>query len=528
MPPARNKKGESNKISRYLLDEQLSEQPISVIFRATDEKTGEPVFLVTLRPEAATSDLADRFLRRSETAAQLKHDNILPVLDYGTDEKRPYAVLPYRPGQFLVNDPAFLAGAAAADKSQVLKALELVKQLAAALSSAHPTGLIHHDLRPENIYLDSAGKPFLLDLVIPPTPAAPTAAAAAHPRELDYQSPEQQAGKTLSGRSNVFSLGILLYRLLAGKLPPLPVSEWDIFEHKGVARETPLQELHPDLTQATYTAVQDSLWQKEWSRYETAADQQKALEKAITAEAAPLPPPPPAWLKFVRRLIQPKTLKMIVPAFIVLVLLILLLVWGRGRARRNQALQPTPDVMVLPAGEATVELPPPSAAATETEPVPEMEFLPTATQPPTATFSPPETAVASPSPESPPTETAQPEPALTVNATATANPTEAISCVPSPPFGWVRYAIQANDSLSAIGQATNTTVEQLQEVNCLDSTLLSVGQEIWVRFVPNATATPTAVPETAVIASPTAPAKEPPAQNATSTPPPEPTTLPQP
>jgi serine/threonine protein kinase len=118
----------------------------------------------------------------------------------------------------------------------------------------------------------------LLDLVVPPTPPPPASAATEGPSQLDYRSPEQLAGKTLSGRSNVFSLGVLLYRLLAGQLPPLPVSEWDIFEHKGTAREMPLNELRPGLTEATYTAVRDSIWQKEWSRYETAADQQKALE----------------------------------------------------------------------------------------------------------------------------------------------------------------------------------------------------------------------------------------------------------
>jgi serine/threonine protein kinase len=291
MPPVKNKKSDLNQISHYSLQAQLVDQAISTIYQATDENTGKPVFLVTLRPEAVTGDLPDRFLRRAETAAQLTHETILPVIEHGMVEKRPYAILPFQVGHFLAEHPLFAAAPDPADRNHVLRAIELVKQLAAGLAAAHPTGLFHHDLRPENIFIDANGKPLLLDLVVPPTPPPPAVAAAEGPSQLDYRSPEQLAGKTLSGRSNIFSLGVLLYRLLAGQLPPLPVSEWDIFEHKGTAREMPLNELRPGLTEATYTAVRDSIWQKEWSRYETAADQEKSLEQALAAESAPPPPP---------------------------------------------------------------------------------------------------------------------------------------------------------------------------------------------------------------------------------------------
>ena len=96
----------------------------------------------------------------------------------------------------------------------------------------------------------------MLDLVVPPTPSAASQNSSEPPAELDYQSPEQLSGKTLSGRSNIFSLGVLLYRLLAGRKPALPVSEWDIFEYKGIAREEPLDKVRSDLTRATYEAVQ--------------------------------------------------------------------------------------------------------------------------------------------------------------------------------------------------------------------------------------------------------------------------------
>ena len=523
MPPVKNKKSDLNQISHYSLQEVLVEQPFTVIYRATDEKTGKTVFLVTLRPEAVTGDLPDRFLRRAETAAQLAHENILPISDHGTAEKRPYAVFPYHEGQFLADHPLLTATPDPANHDHVLRAIELVKQLAAGLAAAHPTGLFHHDLRPENIFVDATGQPLLLDLVVPPTPPPPAPAATEGPSQLDYRSPEQLAGKTLSGRSNVFSLGILLYRLLAGQLPPLPVSEWDIFEHKGTARELPLNELRPGLTEATYTAVRDSIWQKEWSRYETAADQQKALELALAAESAPPPPPLPAWRLLARRVSQPKILKIVVPAFVVLVLLLLVMLWARGGARQRGAAAPTPESGLLPGATELLEPASPTAAATEAEEMQEAEAQPllSATAPPTPTPT-ATTAPATPT-ELPPSATTAPDPTSTeptqpIN-TSTSEPTEVANCVPSPPFGWVLYTIQASDSLSAIGQATNTTVQQLQEVNCLEGTLLSVGQQIWVPFSPVATNTP--VPPTAVPGSPTSP---PPGPNPTSPPPPIPPT----
>ena len=145
MPPVKNKKSDLNQISHYSLQEQLVEQAVSAIYRATDEKTGSTVFLVTLRSEAVTGDLPDRFLRRAETAAQLEHDNILPVLDYGAVEKRPYATFPYHEGRFLANHPDFLATPDPDDKSQVVKAIDLVQQLAAARrpGSEHDRSVTH-------------------------------------------------------------------------------------------------------------------------------------------------------------------------------------------------------------------------------------------------------------------------------------------------------------------------------------------------------------------------------------------------
>lgn len=489
MASTHNKQESDNQISHYTLNDLLIEQQVSAVYLAQDGKNGDAVFLLTLQPEAAKSnDLSERFLRRAETLSQLQHESILPLLDYGQDGKRPYAIMPYCSGQFLA---AKLADSPnpPEGKTEVITNLNLVKQLAGGLSVTHPNGLIHHDLRPENIYIDDAGQPYFLDLAVPPTPPVATHVEEAPPSELDFQSPEQQAGKALSGRSNVFSLGVLLYRLLAGQNPALPTSEWDIFEHKGMARERPLTQVRSDLTPETYTAVQDSIWQKEWSRYETVEAQIEAIDRAVTAESAPPPLPPSAWVKLLNQVRQANLRRFLIPAAVLLFLLIVAMMFLRGRANRQRNTTPTPDGTTLPQEgapaetDATSETPEVTGdeeadvesetilpiEATETpikEPIPTVTAVPpTATAIPTATLAP------------------TVEPTIVQTATPSPEPTEE-ACVPSPPFGWVRYSIQSNDSLSSLGQTTNTTVEQIIEANCLDSILLSIGQEIWLPPLP--------------------------------------------
>ena len=496
MSPAQAKRDSENKISRYLLKELLVEQAVGAIYLAQDEASGEAVFLVTLQPDAAkSSDLLDRFLRRAETIAQLNHETILPLQDYGVDGKRPFAVMPYQPGQFLAEQLETNPPIEPDDKTTVIQSLTLVKQIASGLSVAHPTGLIHHNLRPENIYLDASGNPYLIDLVVPPGMSAASQIEPEPPSELDYQSPEQLAGKTLSGRSNIFSLGILLYRLLAGRRPPLPVSEWDIFEHKGVAREVPLIQVRPGLTSATYLAVQDSIWQKEWSRFETIDAQIKAFDRAIKQESAPPPPPPPSWLTALTWLRQPKTLKIFVPGMILLFLLMLALLFIRNRSNQNQPEieEPVPGTAVFSVEDNSVMLAtpevetPPSINSPATRPLDGSEASLEVEEVPTATAI--ETAAASPAPTETavsttlPTQTITPSPTTQASNTPTSEPTQS-SCVPSPPFGWVRYNIQPNDSLSSLGQATNATVAQLQQVNGLDTILLSIDQPIWLPSSP--------------------------------------------
>ena len=283
---ARDKENLSGQqIGNYEIESHIAARKASDLFLARDVKLERPVFLEVLRTTAEEDEnLAARFRRRMETVSQLKEPSIGVVSDLDiTDDGFPYAVIDYFPGVTLADKLADLR------RNQttlpVIEALELGKQLARALGVAHTAGLIHHDLRPENIMLREDGAPVLIDLGLPIVldPASPGVNGAEN-EMLDYAAPEELEGKALTRRSNIYSFGVILYELLAGHRPKLPVLPFDIFPQANMPKEEPLEEARPGLAGETYRLVRNCLWRQEWSRFETTDELITAIETAIFAE----------------------------------------------------------------------------------------------------------------------------------------------------------------------------------------------------------------------------------------------------
>ncbi len=272
-------------IGNYEIESHIAARKASDLFLARDVKLERLVFLEVLRTTAEEDEnLAARFRRRMETVSQLKDPSIAVVSDLDiTDDGFPYAVIDYFPGTTLADRLAELNRAQG--PMPVIEALELARQLAQALGVAHAAGLIHHDLRPENIMLREDGAPVLIDLGLPIVldPAAPGVNGAAS-EMLDYASPEELEGKGITRRSNIYSFGVILYELLSGHRPKLPVLPFDIFPQANMPKEEPLEEARPGLAGETYRLVRNCLWRQEWSRFETADELITAIETAIFAE----------------------------------------------------------------------------------------------------------------------------------------------------------------------------------------------------------------------------------------------------
>jgi eukaryotic-like serine/threonine-protein kinase len=290
-------------LSNYIIDhynvvQPLQKRPLTTLYHGQDTQLVRPVFIEVLNTTvAADAELAGRYQRRLEIVRQLDHPHIAPILQVGRTSPIPideeaapikeqyvYAIIQYVPGSTLAE--TLKRWRQNNYRPDVIEALSLVQNLASALTAAHPVGIFHHDLRPANIIYDINGRLTFIDLGTPITPLPPVEPPDPNdpPRRLDYASPEQLEGKPLSSASNIYSLGILLYELLAGHRPQLPLSSWNIFERSELPREIPLTEIRTDLTKATHTVVKNCLWRQDWNRYETATHLVNALDAARNAE----------------------------------------------------------------------------------------------------------------------------------------------------------------------------------------------------------------------------------------------------
>ena len=202
---------------RYVVERELGRGGMAVVYLAQDLKHDRAVALKVLRPELAASIGADRFLREIRITAKLTHPHVLPVHDSGEADGLLYYVMPYVEGESLRE--LLLREA----QLSVPEALRIARQVAAALSYAHGHGLVHRDVKPENILL-SDGEAVVADFGI--ARAISAAGGDGHTVSgmplgtMGYMSPEQAMGSVdLDGRSDIYSLGCVLYEMLLGKPP---------------------------------------------------------------------------------------------------------------------------------------------------------------------------------------------------------------------------------------------------------------------------------------------------------------------
>jgi serine/threonine-protein kinase len=268
---------------RYAIERSVGRGGMAVVYEARDLKHERQVAVKVLRPEIAVALGPDRFLREIKIVAGLTHPHILPLYDSGDADGLLYFVMPYLEGESVRER---------VDRELQLPlddAVQIARDAADALDYAHRRGIVHRDIKPENILLEE-GRAFVADFGI-----ARAVSLAGGDRITDtgiaigtpaYLSPEQASGDVeIDGRSDIYSLGCVLYEMLAGEPPFTGPTAQVVIAKRFAADAVPLSALRDTVPGALDAVVRKALARTVVDRYDTADEFSDALEQARTAPA---------------------------------------------------------------------------------------------------------------------------------------------------------------------------------------------------------------------------------------------------
>src|SRR5436309_869474 len=200
---------------RYRLEARIGSGGMSTVYRALDVTLEREVAVKLMNREVTSdSDQLERFRREARAVAQLSHPHIVGVIDAGEDDGRPYIVFEYIEGETLKERIRRLGRLA------IPEAVAYAIEIARALGAAHARHIVHRDVKPQNVLIDEEGSAKVTDFGIART--LDEEGLTADGRVIgttDYVSPEQALGHHVTGQSDLYSLGIVLYEMLTGEVP---------------------------------------------------------------------------------------------------------------------------------------------------------------------------------------------------------------------------------------------------------------------------------------------------------------------
>jgi eukaryotic-like serine/threonine-protein kinase len=262
--------------NRYEIDAVLGQGGMAKVFKGTDRVLGRTVAVKVLSPQfAGDHQFVSRFRREAQAAAALNHPNIVSVFDTGDQGDVHFIVMEFVQGRTLRD--------AIRQEGPILpeRAVEITEEVARALAAAHEAGLVHRDVKPGNIMLTSDGSDAkVMDFGIARTTTGDTLTqTAAVLGTASYLSPEQAQGQPVDARTDIYSLGCVLYEMLTGR-PPFTGDSPVSIAYKHV-RENPVppSRLNDDVTQSLEAVVMKMLAKNPTNRYQTAAELLEDLER---------------------------------------------------------------------------------------------------------------------------------------------------------------------------------------------------------------------------------------------------------
>jgi len=259
---------------RYQILEELGRGGMGIVYKAEDSKLKRTVALKFLPPELThIPDIKERFMREAQTAASLDHPNICTVHEFDEAEEKTFISMAYIKGQSLKKK--IDSGPLELDE-----ALKIATQVTEGLQEAHKKGVIHRDIKSANIMMDERDQAKIMDFGL-----ARMAGKTMLTQEgttmgtIAYMSPEQARGEEVDHRSDIWSLGVVLYEMLSGELPFKGDREASILYSVVHEEPKPLKEIKRDLPTEMTQIIQRALKKKPGSRYSSAAEMLQDLRK---------------------------------------------------------------------------------------------------------------------------------------------------------------------------------------------------------------------------------------------------------
>jgi serine/threonine-protein kinase len=277
--------------NRYQLDETLGSGGMAVVYRARDTTLERTVAIKVLRKDYSSNpEFRERFHQEAKAAANLAHPNIVTIHDFGLDaEHRLFIVMEYVPGTDLKNLMRRRG------RYSIDETISLMVQACAGVGYAHRAGLVHCDIKPQNMLITPDQRLKVVDFGIA------RALASIHPDEQSevvwgspqYFSPEQAAGKAPSPASDVYSLGVVMYEMLTGQLPFDASSSNELTRLHRQEMPTAPRTLNPKIPPALEQVMLKVLAKEPSTRYRTADQLGRILisfrEQYLAGATSPIP-----------------------------------------------------------------------------------------------------------------------------------------------------------------------------------------------------------------------------------------------
>jgi hypothetical protein len=280
---------ETQRLGRYQLEREIGRGAMGIVYLGRDTAINRMVAIkaIPLASEFSDAELVEarsRFFREAETAGRLNHPNIVTIYDVGEERGLAYIAMEYLKGRHLSDY------AKSNNLLEPRKVLEIIGRTAEALGFAHKQQVVHRDIKPANLMYDPATDVLkITDFGIARLSGAGSTRTGIVLGTPSFMSPEQLEGRTVTGHSDLFSLGVSLFQLLTGQLPFAADSMTGLMQQIAEAPHPPLRAFRPDLPACVETVIDRALAKNPDARYDSGAQMAAALEDCRSRIPSGLP-----------------------------------------------------------------------------------------------------------------------------------------------------------------------------------------------------------------------------------------------